>query len=103
MAVILPPLPYKSPMLRDDGFLSEAWSKWFRQMFSRIGGTEALSNIELEDGQTDTEAQLQADIDDLESAVIALQALTVSHTESIAALVEDLESGLDDLNQGRVL
>lgn len=38
MPRILPPVPYKTQVLTPQGLLSEAWSRFFRQLFFAIGG-----------------------------------------------------------------
>lgn len=88
----VPPVPYKSPLYNKSGFISEAWATWFRQVFHRIGGNNALSNIELEEF-TDL------DISALDSRIDALETLTTSHTTSISSL----QININDLNQGRQL
>jgi hypothetical protein len=47
MAVLVPPVPYKIPMLTDTGFLTDPWAKWFRAVYVRMGGSVAESNSEL--------------------------------------------------------
>lgn len=92
MAQVIPPLPYKSPVITQTGFLSEPWSKWFRQMFIRIGGIEALSNVELAALPALELAAVEADITSLETSVTTLQATVTS-----------LQAQINDLNQGPVL
>jgi len=99
MAAILPPIPYKTPLLDRNGYLNEAWSRWFRDMFERIGGTRALSNTELENLQSDN-------LEDVEADILALQSLTSSHTTDLTSLqssVAALQVSINDLNQGRQL
>lgn len=44
--VSLPDPPYRAEFLnKNTGLLSAAWSIWFEQMFTRIGGHSAISNI----------------------------------------------------------
>jgi hypothetical protein len=97
--VTVPPIPYKSPLLDARGFLTPAWSKWFEQMFLRAGGNIALTNVELENLQSQDLAVVEADIS-------ALETLTASHTSSISTINTDIntiESSLNDLGQGPVL
>lgn len=89
---LVPPVPYKSPVLDRAGFLSPSWSAWFRQLFIRIGESSALSNTELEDLQLE-------ELSGIESDVEALQTTSASHTASIAALT----TSVNDLGQGPVL
>ena len=39
--------PEKEPMFRKDGQLSPVWSKWFRELWVRVGEEIALTNVEL--------------------------------------------------------
>lgn len=34
-----PEPPYRSPMLDDNGFLTNAWQKWYQQLYIRVGGS----------------------------------------------------------------
>lgn len=88
MAEVVPPLPYKTPMVDSRGMLTEPWSKWFRQVFLRIGGTTALSNTELTEN-LDTAA--------IEADIATLFTTTGGQTTSI----NNLNSSVNDLNQGR--
>lgn len=90
MAEIVPPLPYKTPMVDQRGIVSEPWSKWFRQLFQRIGGTEAPSNSEL--GEV-------LDLSGINADIAALEITTAGHTTSI----NTLNAAVDGLNQGRQL
>lgn len=81
MADIVPPVPHKSLVLTENGYLTAAWAGWLRQLYIRIGGVEALSNIEIGD-------QLQ-DLTTLQAAVTTLQ-----------TAVTTLQSNINDLNQG---
>lgn len=47
MAVQLPQIPYKTPLVDKNGMVTDPWSKFFRQLFQRVGGLSALSNTEL--------------------------------------------------------
>lgn len=85
----LPPVPYKSPLVDNSGFLTPPWATFFRQVFQRIGGPIALSNIELES------LQLQ-EISGLEDEVDALQ-VTVS---SQSTQISNLQTLTNDLGQG---
>lgn len=74
MAEVVPPVPYKTPVLDKSGFLSPAWSGWFKTLFIRIGQSNALS------------------LTDLQSTV-------GTHTNQITAL----QSKDNDFGQGRQL
>lgn len=81
MAENLPPVPYKIKFTNDAGFLSDPWAKWFRQLFTRIGGSVALTNA------------------DLEADIAALEATTATHTSNISSL----QTSINDILQGRTL
>lgn len=42
MANFIPPIPYKSKMLDDKGHITEAWSKFVRAIFERLGGSNPI-------------------------------------------------------------
>lgn len=44
----LPPVPYQTPMLDQQGHPTAPWAAWFRQLFSRVGGHVAKTNAELD-------------------------------------------------------
>lgn len=44
----VPPLPFKSPLIDNRGFITTPWEKFLRQLFIRAGGNVALTNLELE-------------------------------------------------------
>lgn len=76
MASKIPAVPYKAPFAGKDGYLSPVWANWFRDLFQRIGGNEALTNQELEGNTTDFSAQissLQTQVTTLSGEVDALQ------------------------------
>ena len=47
MANPLPPIPLKTPIADDNGLPTGPWTAWFRELFSRVGGTNASSNSQL--------------------------------------------------------
>lgn len=60
----LPPVPYKTPIMdATSGLMNSAWTGFFRELFSRVGGTSASTN-----------SQLHTQITNLQSASITLQA-----------------------------
>lgn len=77
-------------MTDDRGFLSEAWSKWFRQIFLRTGGTDALSNTELENINV---TGLQTQIDTANANIATLNT-------TVSGLTTSTQSALDGLRQG---
>lgn len=89
MAITLPPLPLKSVVINERGILTPLWATWFRELFQRIGGTTALSNIELEE-QIDT-SSLNIQIQQLKDDVSILQ-----------AELANMSSNFSDLGQGPV-
>jgi hypothetical protein len=93
MAKTVPELPYKTPLLDESGtYLSRPWAGWFRDMFSRIGGTVALTNVELADLSDTQVAALQVNITALQASVVTL-----------SAQITALQSSINDLNQKRAL
>ena len=92
MSDTVPPPPYKSPVITPQGFLTDVWSKWFRQVFSRIGGSVALSNTQLE-------ALPAASLATVNSRLSALEITSASNTTRITTL----ESQVSALNQGPTL
>jgi hypothetical protein len=58
----LPPIPYKSPVVDANGNMSKAFSAFIREMYVRMGGTEASNNTDI-----------QASIDDLNTNLAALR------------------------------
>lgn len=81
MSEIVPPVPLKSELTDANGFLSPAWAGFFKQLFNRIGGAVALTNIEL--------ATQIGDVPTIQANLTALQ-----------ATVANLQSMINDLNQG---
>jgi hypothetical protein len=85
----VPAVPYKSQLLTPQGFLTEPWAKFFRQLSVRIGGYAALTNVELEE-------QIESGVNPLPQtthAVVGGQAATnltgetYDHTEYLSATV----------------
>lgn len=81
-------------MFRRDGQLSPVWSKWFRELWVRVGEEIALTNVQLENiGQEDYD-EVRDDVDTLQSQMVAVQNTNTSQTNEINALkvrVEALE------------
>lgn len=69
----VPPVPYKAVVVDGSGFLTSAWSAWFRQVFMRVGGSVALSNAELAALPALNLSTVEADITALQASVSALQ------------------------------
>lgn len=59
MANPVPPIPFKVPLTDDrSSLLSPAWAAWFRELFNRIGGTDASSNTVLDEDVADLQTQI---------------------------------------------
>jgi hypothetical protein len=65
----IPPIPYKTPVNNDRGYVSEAWSKFFLEVFYRIGGTSSATG-ESTTGLAADILQLQQDIQDIKQGPI---------------------------------
>lgn len=46
---LLPPVPFKEKLISGLGYLTPAWADWFNRAFVRMGGSDALTNVELDD------------------------------------------------------
>lgn len=73
MAIPLKDPPYNTPMVDEAGRLSGIWIAWFREMFRRLGGNNALSNTELESLQTVDLDDISDDVEQLGDEVTELQ------------------------------
>lgn len=71
MSNTVPPVPYKSPMINAEGFLTSPWDKWFRELFLRIGQSIAPSNLELSVQLGDV-PNLQSQLDDISDELSAI-------------------------------
>lgn len=68
MAATVPPIPFKTPMLNAQGFLSQPWSQWLVFLFQRVGG-----NSDTLPGDVGTEiATLQSQVATLQEQVSGL-------------------------------
>lgn len=87
MSQNVPPPPFKTQMQDDQGFLTAPWAKWFQFAFERIGGSIALSNVELSSVQTTNLSILQTDVNILEAKIDQLtdSMLTATSVPKIAA------------------
>lgn len=84
--------PEKEPMFRKDGQLSPVWSKWFRELWVRVGEEIALTNVQLENiGQEDYD-EVRDDVDTLQSQMVAVQNTNTSQTNEINALKVRVEA-----------
>lgn len=50
--IILSAPPYQVPPIASNGLFSDAWQKWLQQLFLRVGGISAVSNISLTNVET---------------------------------------------------
>lgn len=84
--------PEKEPMFRKDGQLSPVWSKWFRELWVRVGEEIALTNVELQNiGQEDYD-EVRSDVDTLQSQMVAVQNTNTAQTNEINALKARVEA-----------
>lgn len=84
--------PEKEPMFRKDGQLSPVWSKWFRELWVRVGEEIALTNVQLENiGQEDYD-EVRSDVDTLQSQMVAVQNTNTAQTNEINALKTRVEA-----------
>jgi peptidoglycan hydrolase CwlO-like protein len=95
MPITIPPPPYKSPFVDRSGSLAPSWQNWFRDLFLRIGGTIAKSNVELETIQLEGLEEVQADITALENSLSSLQGTVTTQGNTITSL----QSSINDLLQ----
>lgn len=84
--------PEKEPMFRKDGQLSPIWSKWFRELWVRVGEEIALTNVELQNiGQEDYD-EVRSDVDTLQSQMVAVQNTNTAQTTEINTLKARVEA-----------
>lgn len=84
--------PEKEPMFRKDGQLSPVWSKWFRELWVRVGEEIALTNVELQNiGQEDYD-EVRSDVDTLQSQMVAVQNTNTAQTTEINTLKARVEA-----------
>lgn len=95
MSSVLPPIPFKSQPLDQNGFFSEVWTKYFLQLFNRTGGQIALTNTELETTVVSNNTAIIA----LQNNQVVILTICDQNTNNIAFLA----SQIDGLLQGRQL
>ena len=84
--------PEKEAMFRKDGQLSPVWSKWFRELWVRVGEEIALTNVELQNiGQEDYD-EVRSDVDTLQSQMVAVQNTNTAQTTEINTLKARVEA-----------
>ena len=71
MSNVIPPVPYRVPIQSKSGELHPLWAAWFRELFTRVGGTGADSNLTL----TTAITTMQTTVDQVNTDVNALNAL----------------------------
>lgn len=86
MPVKVPTPSFKTAIVDSRGFLLPVWVKFFEFLFKRAGGNEALSNIELEDQNSESIEQIEEDIGSLEAADIAFGSSITQLTNQIEDL-----------------
>jgi len=69
MSLSIPPHPSRSPIADKNGMATAAWTMWFRDVFQRIGGLNAPTNLELATSGSLDVSGLQAQITALTSRV----------------------------------
>lgn len=79
----VPEPPLKVPMTDKNNLMSPTWSGWFRDLYQRIGGTLAFSNVQLE-------SELFSDVDSLETRVDALEVNDTAQDASISSLLSSV-------------
>jgi hypothetical protein len=52
--------PYKEAMLDEKGRLTNAWQRWFNEIFVRVGAKSALSNLQIEEELDDLDTRVSA-------------------------------------------
>lgn len=93
MAKAVADIPLKFAIVDNNGFASRAFRGWLLDVFNRIGGNSALSNIELESVISE---QITDDIAELQSDVLVLEASSTTYASQILAL----QNNINELNQG---
>lgn len=73
MAEDVPPIPYNAPIVNQGGFISDPWGKWFRQVFTRIGGNFAPSNTDLAASLSGQVSEIDDDVESLSERVSSLE------------------------------
>lgn len=69
MASIMPPVPYKTKFLNSMGFLSDPWSRFFRDLYRAVGGRISGSTRLTGDLAFDIQL-LNSKLDELEKAPV---------------------------------
>ncbi len=89
----LPPMPLRTRMIDASGLATQHWIAWFQQIFFRVGGHIALTNIELENSiftdDSVTEDMLTDGIVGLEKLKTQIRKVTGTRgvpTEIVAAI-----------------
>lgn len=78
----LPDVPFKAKVLDSQGYLTQVWAAFFRELFSRVGKNIAPSNTEL--------SEFIVDISDIESDIVTLQGTTAA----LEARLLNVEGGI---------
>lgn len=86
-------------MVTKEGRMTAPWLSFWRDLFVRIGGTEALTPQELEALPALELAALTTRVTSAENAISALQTLTTSQGTTISTHTTQI----NDLGQGPVL
>ncbi len=52
--------PYKTPLIDQQGLLTPAWQRWINEVYLRIGGKQALSNVQIKTLLDELDVRLEA-------------------------------------------
>lgn len=84
--------PEKEPMFRRDGQLSPVWSKWFRELWVRVGEEIALTNVQLENIGQEDYTEVRDDVDTLQSQMVAVQSQMVAVQNTNTAQTNEINA-----------
>jgi hypothetical protein len=99
MALIptVPPIPIQAKIIDDRGILTPTWAQFFQQVFYRIGGPQALTNLQLASVTNPGLAALQATVATMQSTITTNQ----SQISALQSLSSTQTIEIDGLGQGR--
>lgn len=81
-SVIIPPPPYQSPFVNQQGLLSPIWSKWIQQIYLRSGGPSSPSTA----GIVSAITTLQSNVAVNSASITSLNTLTATLSSEIQGL-----------------
>lgn len=91
----LPPVPHKTKLLQQSGYLSTAWSQFFVKLFERVGGFEANTNSEFSVDLT----SIETNVSNNSNSISTLQAEMIL----VQSDLNTVEVQINDILQGPVL